>query len=151
MQSRFFGKVLESLQRWKELFWQNRRRICTCGVILGIGMIYYVITQLTPFRIPCVFQTVTGFACPGCGVSHFCMRLLHFDFIGAARENLGLTVLLPVWCAAGIVRLIWHPQWLAKNSKGESLLLWGSIVLLILFGVVRNLPGMEFLLPSYRR
>ena len=47
--------------------------------------------------------------------------------------------------------MVWHPHWLAKNSRAEKLLLWGSLVFLLLFGVVRNLPHMEFLLPSYFR
>ena len=36
-----------------------------------------------------------------------------------------------------------------KGGKVENLLLWGSVVVLLLFGIVRNLPHMEFLLPSY--
>lgn len=139
------------MQRLKELLQQNRRRLCFCGAVVLLALLYYLVTQLTPFRIPCIFQTITGLACPGCGVSHFCIRLLHLDFAGAVRENLALAVLLPIWCAAGVVRLVWHPRWLAKNSRGEALLLWGSIVLLLLFGVMRNMPGMEFLLPSYRQ
>lgn len=135
----------------RQLFCRYRRRICTGGIVLLLGLAYYIVTQLTAFRIPCMFQTITGLACPGCGVSHFCIRLLHLDFAGAARENLALAVLLPIWCAALLLRIIWHPQWLAKDSRGEKLLLWGSVAVLLLFGVVRNLPGMEFLLPSYRQ
>ena len=37
------------------------------------------------------------------------------------------------------------------DEKIDSILLWGSLVFLLLFGVVRNLPHMEFLLPSYFR
>lgn len=138
------------MERLKMLLWHNRRRIRIGAVVIGLGLAYYLVTRLTAFRIPCIFQTVTGLACPGCGVSHFCMKLLQMDPMGAARENLALAVLLPVWCGAGCVRLIWHPRWLARDSKGEKLLLWGSVALLLLFGIVRNLPGMEFLLPSYR-
>ena len=35
--------------------------------------------------------------------------------------------------------------------RAENILLWGSVAVLLLFGVLRNLPGLEFLLPSYLR
>lgn len=120
-----------------------------CRHLFLLGLAYYIVTQLTPLRIPCLFQKVTGLACPGCGISHFCIRLLHLDFLGAARENLAIALLSPLWLAAFLVRVLWNPKWFAKGSKGENLLLWGSVVVLLLFGVVRNLPHMEFLLPSY--
>lgn len=137
--------------RFASYFRQYRKQLKTAGIVAALGLGYYILTRLTPFRIPCVFQKITGLACPGCGVTHFCMRLLQLDFSGAARENLALTVLLPVWMGALLIRVIWHPRWLQKNSRGEKILLWGSIAVLLVFGVVRNLPGMEFLLPSYRR
>ena len=129
----------------------HKKQLRTAALLLGVGLLYYLLTQLTPFRIPCLFQTITGLACPGCGVSHFCIRLLHLDVLGAARENLALAVLLPIWSVAILIRVIWHPRWFCKNSRAEQILLWGSIAVLLLFGVVRNLPHMEFLLPSYRR
>ena len=114
-----------------------------------LGLAYYIVTQLTPLRIPCLFQKITGLACPGCGISHFCIRLLHLDLLGAVKENLAITLLSPLWLAAFLVRVLWNPKWFAKGSKGENFLLWGSVVVLLLFGIVRNLPHMEFLLPSY--
>ena len=138
------------MRRRISLWLRRHTRQCRfAGVVLMLGMAYFLITQLTPFRIPCLFQKITGFACPGCGVSHFCIRLLHLDIPGAARENLAIAVLAPIWLGAAVIRRVWHPHWLAKNSRAEKLLLWGSLVFLLLFGVVRNLPHMEFLLPSY--
>ena len=135
------------LQNLRFFFRTHRKQLRTAGIFFGLA--YYIVTQLTPLRIPCLFQKVTGLACPGCGISHFCICLLHLDFLGAARENLAITLLSPLWLAAFLVRVLWNPKWFAKGSKGENLLLWGSVVVLLLFGVVRNLPHMEFLLPSY--
>ena len=44
------------------------------------GGIYYLLIQFTPLRIPCFFRTVTGLQCPGCGVTHMILALLHLDF-----------------------------------------------------------------------
>ena len=139
------------LQNLRFFFRTHRKQLRTASIFFLLGLAYYIVTQLTPLRIPCLFQKITGFACPGCGVSHFCIRLLHLDIPGAARENLAIAVLAPIWLGAAVIRMVWHPHWLAKNSRAEKLLLWSSLVFLLLFGVVRNLPHMEFLLPSYFR
>lgn len=137
------------LQNLRFFFRTHRKQLRTAGVFFLLGLAYYIVTQLTPLRIPCLFQKITGLACPGCGISHFCIRLLHLDLLGAVKENLAIALLFPLWLAAFLVRVLWNPKWFAKGSKGENLLLWGSVVVLLLFGIVRNLPHMEFLLPSY--
>ena len=130
------------LQNLRFFFRIHRKQLRTAGIFFLLGLAYYIVTQLTPLRIPCLFQKITGLACPGCGISHFCIRLLHLDFLGAARENLAIALLSPLWLAAFLVRVLWNPKWFAKGGKGENLLLWGSVVVLLLFGVVRNLPHM---------
>ena len=97
------------MRRRISLWLRRHTRQCRfAGVVLMLGMAYFLITQLTPFRIPCLFQKITGFACPGCGVSHFCIRLLHLDIPGAARENLAIAVLAPIWLGAAVIRMVWH-------------------------------------------
>ena len=127
------------LQNLRFFFRTHRKQLRTAGIFFLLGLAYYIVTQLTPLRIPCLFQKITGLACPGCGISHFCIRLL----------NLAIALLSPLWLAAFLVRVLWNPKWFTKGSKGENLLLWGSVVVLLLFGIVRNLPHMEFFLPSY--
>lgn len=139
------------LQNLRSFLHTHRRQLRVFAGFLLLGGAYYLVTLLTPLRIPCVFQKLTGFACPGCGVSHFCMKLLRLDIPGAVRENLALAVLSPLWLAGLCIRALWNPKWFAKSSRAENILLWGSIAVLLLFGIVRNLPGMEFLLPSYRQ
>ena len=79
------------------------------------------------------------------------MRLLRLDFAGAAGENLAAALLAPLWLAGILIRALWNPAWFSKGSRAENILLWGSVAVLLLFGVLRNLPGLEFLLPSYLR
>lgn len=139
------------MQRLIQFWKQHQKKITSIVILLFLGFSYYLLTQFTSFRIPCPFQKVTGFACPGCGVSHFCIRLLHLDGIGAAKENLALAILLPLWGIVLLIRWIWHPHWLAKNGAVEKTLSILAIVFLLLFGILRNLSGMEWLLPSYRQ
>ena len=91
------------LQNLRSFFHTHRKQLRTAGVFFLLGLAYYIVTQLTPLRIPCLFQKITGLACPGCGISHFCIRLLHLDLLGAARENLAIALLSPLWLAASQV------------------------------------------------
>lgn len=84
-------------------------------------------------------------------MTHLCMQLLRLDFAGAAGENLAAALLAPLWLAGILIRALWNPAWFSKGSRAENILLWGSVAVLLLFGVLRNLPGLEFLLPSYLR
>ena len=85
------------LQNLRSFFRTHRKQLRTAGIFFLLGLAYYIVTQLTPLRIPCLFQKITGLACPGCGISHFCIRLLHLDLLGAAKENLAITLLSPLW------------------------------------------------------
>lgn len=139
---------------WKTFFMAlrtHKKKLCGGLLLLAVGGVYALLVHYTSFRIPCPFHAVTGLACPGCGISHLCLRLLHGDFYGAFRENPAVAILIPLLGLMRLVQLGFHPRWLQKNGKIEKIILLVCIVLLLLFGVVRNLPGMECLLPSYTR
>lgn len=141
--------------RQKAKFQQYRQKHAKqwrcAGILLGIGFAYYLLIQFTPFHLFCVFQRITKLACPGCGITHFLVRLLHFDIPGAVQENVAVAGLILLWGPLLFIRVIWHPKWLQKNGRFERILACICVVLLLLFGILRNLPGMEFLLPSSMR
>lgn len=141
--------------RQKAKFQQYRQKHAKqwrcAGILLGIGFAYYLLIQFTPFHLFCLFQRITKLACPGCGITHFLVRLLHFDIPGAVQENVAVAGLILLWGPLLFIRVIWHPKWLQKNGRFERVLAYICVVLLLLFGILRNLPGMEFLLPSSMR
>ena len=141
--------------RQKAKFQQYRQKHAKqwrcAGILLGIGFAYYLLIQFTPFHLLCLFQRITKLACPGCGITHFLVRLLHFDIPGAVQENVAVAGLILLWGPLLFIRVIWHPKWLQKNGRFERILACICVVLLLLFGILRNLPGMEFLLPSSMR
>ncbi len=141
--------------RQKAKFQQYRQKHAKqwrcAGILLGIGFAYYLLIQFTPFHLFCLFQRITKLACPGCGITHFLVRLLHFDIPGAVQENVAVAGLILLWGPLLFIRVIWHPKWLQKNGRFERILAYICVVLLLLFGILRNLPGMEFLLPSSMR
>lgn len=141
--------------RQKAKFQQYRQKHAKqwrcAGILLGIGFAYYLLIQFTPFHLFCLFQRITKLACPGCGITHFLVRLLHFDIPGAVQENVAVAGLILLWGPLLFIRVIRHPKWLQKNGRFERILACICVVLLLAFGILRNLPGMEFLLPSSMR
>lgn len=121
---------------------QNRlfRLFLWCGIALAAGLLYAHLVRVTGFGIPCVFHTITGLDCPGCGVTRMCLSLLRLDFAAAYRYNAAILVLSPLGIAVA-ARQAWlyvktgHP----KLSKIEMGIISFLIVALLVFGVWRNI------------
>jgi hypothetical protein len=89
----------------------------------------------------CPLLTLTGFACPGCGLTRGFHSLLQGDIIPALDFNL----LIPVWAVIfGWVFL----SLVVKAVRGHGLpmwptyprVLWSFLIVLIGFGILRNIP-----------
>ena len=85
---------------------------------------------------PCPFHFATGLYCPGCGATRAVYHLLHGDLILVFRNNL---LFLP---ALGF--LIWLG--LRRKETLHPAVPTVFIVLVVLFGILRNLPWAPFTL-----
>lgn len=130
---------------------EHKNQFKTAIFFIVIGLIYYIITQLTSFRIPCPIQSITGLFCPGCGITHFFICIVHLDFIGAVKENYAVAFLIIVLGIPKLIQIIWKPNCLKKNSRLWQILIFISLIFVIIFGILRNISGFEFLLPSYAK
>lgn len=120
-------------------------------LVAAVGIGYFALVQLTGISLFCPFQKLTGLACPGCGVTHLCARLVKGD-PAAFGENWGITLAATLWLITAGITLLRRRHILGiTKEKPVQAVTWGCIGLLLLFGVVRNLPGFTFLLPSYMR
>ncbi|MFN8354690.1 MAG: DUF2752 domain-containing protein [Spirosomataceae bacterium] len=117
----------------------------TLGVItIGTLWYYYAVFSATSIGIPCLFHEATGWYCPGCGGQRAFHFLLHGHAQEAAQYNLLIFIILPLlfigllseFLGLKVLRLVRRPY------VGLSFL-----VLLLLFAIVRNLHGFEFLTP----
>ena len=69
------------------------------------------------------------------------MALLRLDFVAAFKANAAILCLLPVWGAvfgAQAVRYVRSGE--KRFKRWQNVLTFISVVLLLLFGIVRNLP-----------
>lgn len=113
--------------------------IKTGAVLLAAGCAYAVFVMKTGIFIPCLFRTVTGLKCPGCGVSHMLLSLLKFDLKGAWQSNPVILIMLPLLLyllAANVYRYVRYGT--GKEPKHETVIEIIMIIVLVAFGIFRN-------------
>lgn len=96
----------------------------------------------------CPFLAITGLYCPGCGALRAVHALAHFDLFTALARNPFAVV------AAGYLVLAWV-LWLQRTARGRPIrwlappwVLYGVLGAILIFGVLRNVPGWTWLSPA---
>lgn len=111
------------------------------------AMVFFFNPSQYGFYPVCQFHRLTGLNCPGCGATRALYALLHGDIATALRDNALLVLGLPTAAGRG--------GWFALNRlRGRpngtffpGRLVLPLLVVLGLFGVLRNLPAFAFLSP----
>ncbi len=116
------------------------KRILISLFVVG-GCLGYLLTfSYTHFGIPCLFRLLTGFLCPGCGITHMCAYIIQGDFKSAFRENAYLFITSPAYIYLCLkLWLCWVQGKAAKWSMWENVLIYVLLVSAIIFGIGRNL------------
>lgn len=105
--------------------------------------VYYFLNKYFNFTIPCIIHKITGFYCPGCGITRMFFALLHLDIYQAFRYNPWVFILLIGYIIYKIVELIRGYKFKENKKVIVSLL-----IITILFGVLRNFSLFSFLMPT---
>lgn len=118
--------------------------LLTLGMLL-FGVVWlYVLVPLTPLTtIPCPFEYVTGYECPGCGLQSSLGNLFALRWKYVLMANLLSPLLLPLFFMLMI-------SWFADRLFGVRVWrveppLWVTIVgvlLIVAYGVARNIPSL---------
>ncbi len=125
-----------------------KRTLKQFSVILAFGIAYFIFVKIVGFGIPCIFHVITGLHCPGCGISRMFIALASLDFKSAFHSNALILCTLPV----SLFYIARHYYFYIKTGKPkytklETVLLVIALVLLIIFGILRNFPSFSFLAP----
>ncbi len=107
----------------------------------GVAVVALFDPSKAGFFPVCPLLTVTGIACPGCGLTRGFHSLFHGDIIPALDFNL----LVPVWA---VIFLYVFVSLAVLAVRGKALpmwptrpwFLWTFLIVLIVFGVLRNIP-----------
>ncbi|MCR5747437.1 MAG: DUF2752 domain-containing protein [Lachnospiraceae bacterium] len=119
---------------------ETKNKIRNLFIAGGVLAAYLLFRQYTGFAIPCVFNTVTGLKCPGCGVTRMLTALMHLDIKGAYAANPFLLVTGPfVFFEILYEFLIPHGNKTFHRINNVLLVIYA--IALIIFGIIRNLPA----------
>ncbi len=111
----------------------------------GTAIVYYIDPSKPNFLPVCPLYTMTGYACPGCGMTRGFHALFHGDIVSAIDFN----ALIPFWALlfgyafVGLILTAVRGRGL-KMIKFNPLLLWLLLFVVVAFGVLRNIPVWPF-------
>ena len=125
------------------------KKIINIGLLIGftgLAVLFFILDPAKHDLFPrCLFNSITGYYCPGCGSQRAVHSLLHLDFAGVVSYNF---LFLPA--ALLIFYHYLHPVfnrffgWKLPNVfyfRNTPLIILGVIVL---FWILRNIPGYPF-------
>ncbi len=115
-----------------------KRRLRPIVGALLMGLAYYIWLKLTGLGLPCSTKLLTGFDCPGCGLTRMIMAALRFDFKAAFNYNSAAFIISPVILAVGIVESIRYVKDGKGFSKVSEVIAIICGVVLLTYGIVRN-------------
>ena len=125
------------------------KRFLNIGLLLffiGLAVLFFVLDPAKHSLFPrCLFNSITGYYCPGCGSQRAIHSLLHLDFAGVVSYNF---LFIPAFLL--IIYHYLHPilnrifNWKLPNIfyfKSTPWIIFGFIVA---FWILRNLPFYPF-------
>ena len=109
------------------------------SIILSVGVIYLVWVLITDLRIPCPLFSLTGYQCPGCGVTRMISHIARLNFKTAFDYNPYLFV-----TALPILSIIFIGEYryvrYGKREMGlERYFILPLLIGALIFGVLRNI------------
>jgi len=114
------------------------------GLVAGLAVLYCFNPVEYHFYPTCQFYQLTHLHCPGCGSLRALHQLTHGHLGAAFHSNPLLVAALPF--AAWLGFSAWHSekQRLARRAWLQPAAAWTLLGILIVFGILRNLPGPAF-------
>jgi hypothetical protein len=105
--------------------------ISVAGVlaVAAAAILYRYDPSTVHFYPRCVFHSLTGLQCPGCGTTRALHHLLHGDVAGAFRLNAMLFVVVPFGALASA----------SRRFATHPLTGWGAVVVTVVWWIGRNL------------
>ena len=109
------------------------------GLLAVSAFTIYMILNKTGTYLPCPFRTVTGYLCPGCGVTRMLMSIGELDFARAFHYNMAVFLMLPVIIIILISMTVRYVRYnTMRPGRFQEKILILMIIVLILFGILRN-------------
>ena len=115
------------------------------AMLAGGSAVAYFDPTAAGFFPVCPLYSLTGFACPGCGLTRGFHALFHGDVLAALDYN----AMLPLFAVLLGLAFVSMMNFALRGRRASMNLfhptaLWLFFILLVVFGVARNLPWYPF-------
>lgn len=118
----------------------NKSKLEKTGLALVIIVFYYQWLVHFHIGIPCLFHEITGWLCPGCGITHMYLYMLHFDFKFAFYCNSFIFIIQPfIYYFILKLYICWLTDKKVIFHKFENIIIYCFIILAGLFFIYRNI------------
>lgn len=127
----------------------RRALLLAYATLLPLSLVVIIVFSKLVFNVGvlCPFYEIFGINCPGCGGTRMAVSLLHLQFYQAFRYNPLIFVSIPVIA----VIFVWQSYlFIMKNLliKWLDKFLIAYAIVLILFGIIRNIGIFSWLSPT---
>lgn len=145
-----YGSVAAGRRRWSGRLPASAAPVAATVTTLAAATVLHRIDPYSPGHHPtCPFLAITGFFCPGCGALRAAHDLLHGDVVGALARNPAAVLALPYLALALATWVLRSAGRQAPRSTSlPAWLLWTLLGAIVLYGVLRNVPGWTWLSPA---
>ena len=115
------------------------------AMIGGAVVVWYFNPSNVNFLPVCPLYSMTGIACPGCGLTRGFHALFHGDVLTALDYNalLPFYALIFSYFFASLVFVVFKGRGLSINIFRPKLI-WSFLAISLVFAIVRNLPVYPF-------
>jgi hypothetical protein len=115
--------------------------------VIALSLLYFLYPATnTSFYPACIFHSLTGLYCPGCGSQRAASALLHGDLSRAIGLNILFVLCIPLIVYSGFV-YTWN---IFNHKKMHQAIFYSPIFIkiflgmVLLFWVLRNIPTAPF-------
>ncbi len=120
------------------------KRVVIFLLLLLLIYIYINFSTSVHFVFECPIKAITGFYCPGCGITRMFKSFFEGQIYQAFRYNPLVFLLLIFYFIYLILDLFFHKY--IKIIRKEYLLLF-LLFMTVVYGILRNIPYFSFLQP----
>lgn len=110
----------------------------------GLVILYFFNPVEHAFYPACQFYKLTHLHCPGCGGLRAVHQLTHGHVTAAFISNPLIIASIPIFAWIGFSKLRHSPNHSASKPLIQSNAAWTILAIVIVFGILRNLPFAAF-------
>ena len=128
----------------------KKQRLLNVIIALLVLFVAFVAVRFFGLSVPCPSHTLFGVNCTGCGATRMVVAFTKGDIYQAFRYNPALFIFFPFLAVYLGFEVFAYINGTANKLNGKFVKWVGiiSIILLILFGILRNIPMFSFLAPT---